>query len=729
MSNPGKADSTVRLSCHRPDRVRRACDRCNTSRTRCSGETPCGRCAKLNYPCQYQRTAKKRGPKPKSGRQTSARAPQCDDSGHRAFSSRESTSSGDSAEIGVPFTILATPDSDVERWLGHKVELPSPISTGPDFYSSFSDLRAFTTCSQIPFEDRSSSDCSGILNYGRFPIDLTPLATTCIGDGEATCRYPCLKPILPLLKGTLTPQDACDLLDVFFVSDDMTGTMTSCPYVLSPVIRRKSLLRRSNPRSTSPALLAVILWCVSHTADIEAFQDTTARSRASQRLYFLSMQLLKVRDADNWHRVAGGWVLDDDVSRNSTSDVRDFPCAYTEKPEPNVDDVISFVLLACVISRSDFREECLKWWNKAVLLVIKLGFNSEARIAEHTPSSHQMLLAVREEHEERRRAFWLTYTLDRHLALCFNEPLRIHDSDCQVLNPLPEWVWQNLDIIPIEGLPPRVCGPSTQISGTGFFEYFLPLMVILGDIIELRSRVQHPRFGSFDEPQIISSIEAALANCEYNLEILRLVQESPDCLIHSKTLFSSPISPPPFDDLSDTPQPAFPNKDRIELVIAYCQYMIRVLHILLYGKCDPVSLLDDNSGWLASPEFFACTSNAMAAGEIVGRILDMDNDLSFMPYLFGPYLFHGNLTFLVLADRMVQTGQNPSVEETCEVVIQAQEVSAMTFDTAFQKSFSRALRSTVRSARDQRLAESESRVLTRKVLSTYRWTKGSRGLL
>jgi hypothetical protein len=349
-----------------------------------------------------------------------------------------------------------------------------------------------------------------------------------------------------------------------------------------------------------------------------------------------------------------------------------------------VDDAISYVLLACVISRSEFKEECLKWWNKAVLLVKKLGFNSEARIAEHTPSSQQMLLEIREEHEERRRAFWLVYTLDRHLALCFNEPPRIQDSDCQVLNPLPEWVWQNLDIIPLESLPPRVCGPPTQISGTGFFEYFLPLMVILGDIIELRARVQHPRFGSFDEPQITTSIEAALTNCEYNLEILRLVQEPVDCAIPSRMSLTTPIPSSPFGGFSDPPQPAFPNKDRIELVIAYCQYIIRVLHILLYGKCDPVSLLDDNSGWVASPEFFACTSNAMAAGEIASRILEIDNDLSFMPFLFGIYLFHGNLTFLVLADRMAQTGPNPSVEETCEVVIRAQEVSAMTFDTAFQ---------------------------------------------
>ncbi|KAJ0422970.1 hypothetical protein BJY00DRAFT_62963 [Aspergillus carlsbadensis] len=690
MSNPRKVDQTFQASCHKPDRVRRACDRCNTSRTRCSGETPCGRCAKLNYPCEYQRTAKKRGPKPK----------EC----FRRANQRL-------LEIVL-----------MQEHHSHSSQLRSPTS------SVGLVTRQNCLALQISFGDRLSSN-SGILNYGRIPIDLSPLATSRVGESESTCRYPCLNGILPWLKGTLTPQDACDLLDVFFANDDMTATKARCPYVLSPVIRQKSLLCPSNPRPTSSALLAIILWCVSHTADIEPFRDATARSRVTQRLFFLSMQLLKVRDGDNWHRVAGGWVLDDDVSSHSTSNDQDPLSAYTEKPEPDVDDVISFVLLACVISRSEFKEECLKWWNKAVVLVKKLGFNSEARIAENTPSSQQMLQAIGEEHEERRRAFWLVYTLDRHLALCFNEPLRIQDSDCQVLNPLPEWVWQNLDIIPLENLPPRVCGPSTEISGTGFFEYLLPLMVILGDIIELRSRVQHPRFGSCDEPQIISSIEAALANCEYNLEILRLVHEPPGYLITSKMSLSTPISPSPLVNFSDPPQPAFPSKDRTELVIAYCQYVIRVLHIALYGRLDPVSLLDDNSGWLASPEFFASTSNAMAAGDIVGRILELDKDLSFMPFLFGIYLLHGNLTFLVLADRMAQTGSTPSAEKTCEAIIRAQEVSATTFDTAFQKNFCRALRSTLRGAQDQALEDPESRMLTRKVLSTYRWTRGNRGLL
>ncbi|KAL3464819.1 fungal-specific transcription factor domain-containing protein [Aspergillus heterothallicus] len=620
MSSHATVPATLQLSSNKPDRVRRACDRCNTSRTRCSGGTPWSPMdaflsdsqpltrLELNYSCEYQRTAKKRGPKPKSSRQ--------------------------------------------------KLE----------------GISSLNNCYQTPFSSRP-------LSYGRFPIDLSPLDINCASKTKVSCRYPCLEPILQLLKGTLAPEDACDLLDVFFANADTTGPRTGqCPYVLSPVIRRKSLLSPSNPRPVSPALLAIILWCVSHTADHEIFQDCTARSRITQRLYFVSMQLLKIRDGDSWHRVSDSDIL------NGQEPV----LAYSEKPEPDVDDVISFVLLACVISGSEFKEECHKWWNKAVLLVKELGFNSETFITQHTPSSQQLSLAAREEHEERRRAFWLVYALDRHLALCFNKPMCIHDSECQVLNPLPEWAWQHLDIIPLEDLPPRICGPSTHITGSGFFEYFLPLMVILGDIIEVRSRADHQRLGNLDDSQIVASIEAELTNYEYDIEMLRLIRKSPETTLHPELSLSVPASPSSFGtssscvDLNDFPRNFLSDEDQIELVTVYCQYTIRVLHILLYFKRDPVSLLNDKSGWLASPEFLACTSNSLTAVEILGRILSMDTQMSFAPFLFSIYLFHASVPLLVLADHMTQTGMDPSIKQACEVVIPALESSAIISHTGIQ---------------------------------------------
>lgn len=62
---------------------------------------------------------------------------------------------------------------------------------------------------------------------------------------------------------------------------------------------------------------------------------------------------------------------------------------------------------------------------------------------------------------------------------------------------------------------------------------------------------------------------------------------------------------------------------------------MHVLHILLHGKWDPVALLEDDNMWICSESFLAATSNAISAAQAVEEILELDPDLSFMPYLFG----------------------------------------------------------------------------------------------
>ncbi|KAL4914843.1 hypothetical protein BDW62DRAFT_213137 [Aspergillus aurantiobrunneus] len=605
----------------RSDRVQRACDRCNNSRTRCSGELPWYG-LELNYACQYERAVKKRSPKPRSAQQACHSGKSCLKTmdRERAYHLPDSPSSGDSRSHDNKPSLCMPSDWDAD---GTDSQSPDSIS---DIYSSL------YMPNPVPYSDKElfSVQEAHIPGYNHFSLDLSPLDIAS-DNNTPTYRYPCLSPILPLLKGTMAPEDACNLLDIFFADPEMTSPDGSCPYVLSPVIRRKSLLQQINPRPVSPALLAIILWCVLYTANLEIFQEPSARARATQCLYFLSMKLLCARDSDNWHRSKGGWVSESDMPLYATT-VDSDPCPPSdERPAQNVDDVLSYVLLTCVVSGTEFRDECIKWWNKAVLL--------------------QMFLSVREDHEERRRAFWLVYSLDRHLALTLNEPLYIHDSECQVLYPLPEWIWQNLDSIPLEDIPPRLCGPPTQIFGTGFFEYFLPLMAILGDIIELRSRSQHPRLGGFDETYLTGTIETMLSECEYSLGVLRAVRA-------------------PLDS----------------------QYLIWVLHMLLYWKWDTLSILEDNRSCVLSPDLFTCTANSITVGESIAGILDIDKRLSFTPFVFGVYLFHGSLNFLSVADQMVQLGASDLAKQGCEAIVRANEVAIKTLDTSFQRDFTRIVR-------------------------------------
>lgn len=306
-----------------------------------------------------------------------------------------------------------------------------------------------------------------------------------------------------------------------------------------------------------------------------------------------------------------------------------------------------------------------------------------------------------EAREERRRVFWLLYCLDRHLALSFNRVLDIPDSCCEVYGkpfpppqllsvhhngdlyptaPLSETVWEALDTIPSKDIPPRVLGPPTSVTGTGFFEYFLPLMAILGDIIIVHHRRFHPRLGMVDDAQAVGIISELLGTCEASIAKLRREIDGPDESVLSQLGPHLRTLPMP------TPCKRARDRSRLQLVTAYSTHILHVLHVLLHGKWDAISMLDDDDDWITSQRFNECASHAIAASQAVSSILEFDPELTFMPYLFGIYLLHGSFILLLFADRMPQLGANQSVELACETIVRAHEVCVVTLSTEFQVS-------------------------------------------
>ncbi|GAM38433.1 hypothetical protein TCE0_033r09150 [Talaromyces pinophilus] len=410
-----------------------------------------------------------------------------------------------------------------------------------------------------------------------------------------------------------------------------------------------------------------MLWCVVQTAGDRQFYLPGSRQRVAHWLYRLTISLLRERDTENWRRVHGGWELEDSyLDRDCSNRPRRI---FSTGPTPTVDDVLAFVLLTVVISGGEFKSDCIKWWNKVVGLVKYLNFHKEPSVSDNTvvcfDTDQSITRKLTEKHEEQRRTFWLVYVLDRHLALSYNRSLHILDAECEVLSPLPEHIWQKLDIFPLESLPRRLYGPPTMITGAGLFEYLLPIMAILGDIIDFRFLRHHPRL-KCDEEASLTAIKLALDRC--------------DC---SLSRFSESLK-----SLDDPPSTASSSSqtNRADLVVAYARYIIKVLYVLLYGNWDAISMLQDNGDWILTPAFSECASNSIAAAEAISNILTLDPELSFMSYLLGIYLFHGSFILLLFAERMPQIGFNPSVEHACEVIIRAHEVSIVTLSTDFQVS-------------------------------------------
>lgn len=119
------------------------------------------------------------------------------------------------------------------------------------------------------------------------------------------CHYRFLDPILPSIRNIIPVSVACELVDIFLTDPGSSLFRGASPYILTRIFRKKSVTHPSNPRYTTPALLATILWCVAQTADVMLLHVPGARSKVVNDLYGLATALMSERDPDRWRRIHG----------------------------------------------------------------------------------------------------------------------------------------------------------------------------------------------------------------------------------------------------------------------------------------------------------------------------------------------------------------------------------------------------------------------------------------
>ncbi|KAM4065753.1 fungal specific transcription factor [Hirsutella rhossiliensis] len=789
-------------------RTRRACDKCSTSRTRCDGESPCRRCQEYGYTCRYTREVKKRGRLPASA--SGSRGSVSRDSDQASHSSPPATppASAISAPASAPRSApkpsheptLGQPepmdqdphpprepprrDSDINipqatmpRSM-HAMSIPSltqagiqrsprpPLSAdGPAFRlhaapSSVSALEGHMAESEMLISDESAgypSPATGSQSADTDRPGASVSTATTAPDGflpdvmprapTEECCYRFLDPVLPFIRRIIPASVACELLDIFLTDPGSSLFRGASPYILTRIFRKKSITHPTNPRHTTPALLATILWCVAQTADVMLLHVPGTRARVVNDLYDLATSLVSERDPDRWRRIHGGLRAENETPHPSLPNPASVPMTTAaNEPAGVIDDVLTFILLSIAVSGGDFKSDCYKWWSKAVRLAFSLRLNREDErcSAPVSPCANPLCpchrdngdtsLANLERREERRRVFWLLYSLDRHLGLSFNTVLSMPDSYCEVYAPLPEAVWENLDVILARDLPMRTVGPPTLASGTGFFEYFLPMMAILGDIIEVHHRRRHPRLGAQQDGHSVAVVQELLAS--YELSLASLTADAPlnsplsslGTPVHANRDLVTGLSTPALYQEGMRMAHDATDRTKVRLVKAYSTHILHVLHVLLHGKWDAISMLDDGDDWITSKRFTECAAHAISASQSVSTILALDPELTFMSYLFGIYLLQGSFILLLFADRMPQLGPNESVEQACENIIRAHEVCVVTLSTEFQKNFRKVVRSTLYSVRGSGTTNWEEHRARRRALSLYRWTKGARGL-
>lgn len=260
------------------------------------------------------------------------------------------------------------------------------------------------------------------------------------------------------------------------------------------------------------------------------------------------------------------------------------------------------------------------------------------------------------------------------------------------------------------------------------FQYYVPLMTILGEIVELNHARKHPRFGQFrngsDWDDHAAEITRQLEIYGESLRHLmaRAINEA-NAEAHDA---HNPGSPRSVNSTATRAQEAMM---RAKIVVAYGTHLMHTLHILLNGKWDPIALLDDNDLWISSQSFIDATSHAVSAAEALNEILELDPDLSFMPFFFGIYLLQGSFLLLLIADKL-QGDANPSVVKACETIVRAHEACIVTLNTEYQRNFRKVMRSALQQVRGRGMDEhaESAQQRRREMLSLYRWTGDGQGL-
>ncbi|KAF2183245.1 hypothetical protein K469DRAFT_668898 [Zopfia rhizophila CBS 207.26] len=567
------------------------------------------------------------------------------------------------------------------------------------------------------------------------------------GAVNAPCKYPVLRPLIPHLCSIMSVSMACELLEFYFQSSSSIFMEPVSPYILGTVFRKRSFLRQHKPRKCSPALLASMLWIAAQTSEASYLTASpSARGVICQKLWKLTIDLLKPlvhSPSGNNGYTQGPNAVASPATHEAFGINRvigRYDSRISDSPIGDLDDVATYLNLGVVTSASEFKAASLRWWNAAWSLARELklgreihqdpatereqgvgdygdtdvgmsdGSNSSARAPAGSPS----LALVEEMREERRRLWWLLYMIDRHLGLCYNRPLAMLDNECEELNqPVQDTVWQAGEFYTGSSTPKRK-GLTFQCTGHDVFGFFLPLMTILGDIIDLHNARNHPRFGQRHN----ASWEL------HDSEITRQLEKYAYSLEEFKMQYNGDAGNNP-NGTPDTVRGEWVHQTR--KVVAYGTHIMHVLHILLHGKWDPVSLLEDDNMWICSPSFLAATSNAVSAAHAVDEILELDPDLSFMPYFFGMYLLQGSLILLLLADKL-QIDANDRVIKACETIVRAHEAAVVTLNTEYQRNFRKVMISTLAQIKGVGHARDLNPAKRREVLSLYRWTSLGNGL-
>lgn len=369
-------------------RNRIACDSCHTRRVRCDRAFPCSRCLRNEIRCEFTRELRKRGRIARSKqtgvnvangasdrraveRSMAAVSPPRERNASPAGSARQRSPTANDV------TVASGPSVDAQRGLG-----PEANATEDWLSSTHLSSDSYGFLNGTGWRDGSLPRVLDFWNGVDFASHSarTPPAsklahiaqTPGSSSASTSLKYPVLQPLMPFLEGTLSRRLVFDLLELYFTSAFSTHMHPVCHHIHCYVLRKASFLTSDAPRSTSPALLASMLWVAA--LDDRAFALSISppqRKKICQFLCALTIRLLRplihasFREQDS--------ATPRDVSFAAVGPECP-PLASMHHPPPgtgddrglvgpagSLDDVITYIHVASIISSSEQKAASMRW--------------------------------------------------------------------------------------------------------------------------------------------------------------------------------------------------------------------------------------------------------------------------------------------------------------------------------------------------------------------------------
>lgn len=462
--------------------------------------------------------------------------------------------------------------------------------------------------------------------------------------------YPVLDPIISEI----------DFMPIPLVSEFLEIYFTNHAYAVAPIIRRCSLLSFDKPRKCSPVLLYSILYVSAHVCNHPLITSAPDfKSGLKAKLLDRLMSYMRPWRNDNSH-------------------------------EYDLDEIIAYINVGVVSSASEFKGSSLRWWAIAWCMAKVLKLNKEI------PTIPE------DAREERRRTWWTLFMIDRHLALCYNRPCTLLDSESlELFFPVADDLWESdSPLYPPEEDRNRRRGPQCTAIEVSLFGMYLPLMTLLGGIIDIHFLGMSPVLGGKEH-------------------VLKLLRES---YRHRLSAFQYSLE----EYYSHIPSP----NNLLKLWKEYCQCFIQVFHILLEGFWDPTEMLDDIDVILNDSKFTGCLANSIQASKHVLRILALDSDLELMPFFFGVQLLQAGFIPFCMSERY-GSHTSTDVAQACDVYVRAHEVCILTLNTQYQVNFRFIMTGVIRDMKPGAVSVNDRIDSTRRrrqIMSMYRWNAGGTGL-